>query len=164
MVRLRKILDQRIRRAGAMSDLEANKSIVLRLAEAFNDRHLDLLEDVLHPEFRGRAISAFPPADPGVGPGVGPGARRELYEGFFEALPDARSEVLDLVAEGDKVVVHDRFGGTHRGNFFGLPGTGDRIEWEAIHIYTIRDGRILEDAIMTDALAILQQLGAAPSA
>jgi predicted ester cyclase len=72
--------------------------------------------------------------------------------------------VLDIVAEGDKVVVRDRFGGTHRGDFFGHPGTGDHIEWMAIHIYTIRDGKILEDAIMTDAPAILQQLGAAPGA
>ncbi len=66
--------------------------------------------------------------------------------------------------EGDKVVVHDRFGGTHRGDLFGHPGTGDRIEWMAIHIYTIRDGKILEDAVMADALAIMQQLGLAPSA
>ena len=29
----------------------------------------------------------------------------------------------------------------------------------AIHIYTIRDGKVLEDAVMTDALAIMQQLG-----
>ena len=29
----------------------------------------------------------------------------------------------------------------------------------AIHIYTIRDGKVLEDAIMTDALAIMQHLG-----
>jgi predicted ester cyclase len=143
-----------------MSDLEANKSIVRRLLGAFLDRQLDLLEHLLHPEFRGRGISAFPPADPGVGSC----ARRTLYEGFLEALPDARGDALDIVAEGDKVVVHDRFGGTHRGEFFGHPGTGDRIEWMAIHIYTIRDGKILEDAIMTDALAILQQLGVAPSA
>ena len=34
----------------------------------------------------------------------------------------------------------------------------------AIHIYTIRDGKILEDAVMTDALAIMQQLGLVPSA
>ena len=39
--------------------LEANKAIVLRLIDVFNDRRLDLLEDVLHPEF-GRGISAFP--------------------------------------------------------------------------------------------------------
>jgi len=42
--------------------------------------------------------------------------------------------VLDVVAEGDKVVLVDRFRGTHRGEFFGHPGTGDRIEWMAIHI------------------------------
>ncbi len=143
----------------ATSDLETNKAIALRLVEVFNGRRLDLLEDVLHPEFRGRGISAFP-AD---GPEVGPGARRKLYEMFYQAIPDARAEVLDVVAEGDKVVIVDRFGGTHRGEFLGRPGTGNRIEWMAIHIYTIRDGKVLEDAVMTDALAMMQQLGLAPS-
>jgi predicted ester cyclase len=140
--------------------LETNKAIVLRLIEVFNGRRLDLLEDVLHPEFHERGISAFPP----VGPEVGPGARRKLYEMFYQAIPDARAEVLDVVAEGDKVVLVDRFGGTHRGEFLGRPGTGDRIEWMAIHIYTIRDGKVLEDAVMTDALAIMRQLGLVPSA
>jgi predicted ester cyclase len=143
-----------------MFDLEANKAIALRLVEVFNNRRLDLLEDVLHPEFRARGISAFPPE----GPEVGPDARQKLYEMFYEAIPDARAEVLDVVAEGDKVVIVDRFGGTHRGKFFGRPGTGNRIEWMAIHIYTICDGKVLEDAVMTDALGIMQQLGLAPSA
>ena len=143
-----------------MLDLKANKAIALRLVEVFNGRRLDLLEDVLHPEFRGRGLSTFPPESPEVGPG----ARRKLYEMFYQAIPDARAEVLDVVAEGDKVVLVDRFGGTHRGEFLGRPGTGDRIEWMAIHIYTIRDGKILEDATMTDALAIMEQLGLAPNA
>ena len=60
-----------------------------------------MLEDVLHPEFRERGLSAFPPVDPEVGPG----ARRKLYEMFYQALPDARAEVLDVVVEGDKVVL-----------------------------------------------------------
>jgi len=140
--------------------LEANKAIALRLVEVFNSRRLDLLEDVLHPEFRGRGISAFAPDEPEVGPG----ARRKLYEMFYQAIPDARAEVLDVVAEGDKVVLVDRFGGTHRGEFFGSPGTGNHIEWTAIHIYTIRDGKILEDAVMTDSLAIMQQIGLARKA
>ena len=89
-----------------MFDLEANKAIALRLAEVFNGRRLDLLEDVLHPEFRERGLSAFPPA----GPAVGPGGRRNLYEMFYRAIPDARAEVLQVVAEGDKVVLLDRFG------------------------------------------------------
>ena len=143
-----------------MFDLETNKAIALRLVEVFNGRRLDLLEDVLHPEFRGRGISAFPPE----GPEVGPGARRKLYEMFYQAIPDARAEVLDVVAEGDKVVLVDRFGGTHRGEFLGRPGTGNRVEWMAIHVYTIREGKILEDAYMRDELAIMRQLGLAPSA
>jgi predicted ester cyclase len=141
------------------SDLEENKAIALRLIEVFNGRRLELLEDVLHPEFRGRGISAVAPDKPEVGPG----ARRKLYEMFLQAIPDARGEVLDVVAEGDKVVLIDRFGGTHRGEFLGRPGTGDHIEWMAMHIYTIRDGKVLEDAYMRDELAIMQQLGLEPS-
>jgi len=143
-----------------MFDLETNKAIALRLVEVFNGRRLDLLEDVLHPEFRGRGMSAFATE----GPEIGPGARRKLYEMFLQAIPDARGEVLAVVAEGDKVVILDRFGGTHRGELFGHPGTGDHIEWMAIHIYTIRDGKVLEDAVMTDALAIARQLGLVPGA
>jgi SnoaL-like polyketide cyclase len=93
------------------SDPEENKAIALRLAEVFNGRRLHLLEDVLHPEFRERGLSAFPPA----GSEAGPGARRKLYEMFYQAIPDARAEVLDVVAEGDKVVILDRFFGTHQG-------------------------------------------------
>ena len=144
-----------------MCDLEANKASARRLVEdVFNGRRLALLEDVLHPEFRGRSIAAFPPESPEVGPG----ARRKLYEMFSQAIPDARAEVLDVVAEGDKVVLVDRFGGTHRGEVFGRPGTGDRIAWMAIHIDTMRDGKILEDAVTPDALAMMQQRGLAPSA
>ena len=129
-----------------------------RIVHLFIHLFIVIRED--HPEFRERGISAFPPVDPEVGPG----ARRKLYEMFYQAIPDARAEVLDVVAEGDKVVLVDRFGGTHRGELFGRHGTGDRIEWMAIHIYTIRDGKVLEDAAMTDALAIMQQLGFVPSA
>jgi predicted ester cyclase len=144
---------------GAAVDLETNKAVALRLIEVFNSRRLNLLEDVLHPGFRGRGISAFAPGEHEVGPG----ARRKLYEMFLQAIPDARGEVLDVVAEGDKVVLVDRFGGSHRGEFLGRPGSGDRIEWMAIHIYTIRDGKVLEDAYMRDELAIINQLGLAPS-
>src|SRR5439155_22337538 len=98
-----------------MFDLETNKAIALRLIEAFNGRRLDPLEEVLHPEFRGRGISAFAPD----GPEGGPGARRKLYEMFLQAIPDARGEVLDVVAEGDKVVLVDRFSSTHHGKFLG---------------------------------------------
>jgi steroid delta-isomerase-like uncharacterized protein len=143
-----------------MSDSKANKVIAQRVFEIFNDRRLDLLEEVFHPEFRERGTSTFPRGGPDVGdPDVGPSAQRRFYENFFQALPDVRAEVVDVVGEGDRVVIRDRIGGTHRGTFLGRPGTGARIEWMTIHIFTIRDGKIFEDAVMTDALAIMRQLG-----
>jgi hypothetical protein len=71
-----------------MFDLEANKAVALRLVEVFNGRRLDLLEDVLHPEFRGRGISAFATD----GPEVGPGDRRPI-EGY--SLGAARCHEAD---------------------------------------------------------------------
>jgi hypothetical protein len=121
-----------------MFDLEANKSIALRLVKVFNGRRLDLLEHVLHPEFRGRGILSLPAGRP----------RRSA-----KALRDVLSSDPRRAGRGARrcrgrrqVVLVDRFGGTHRGEFLGRPGTGDRIEWMAIHIYTIRDGKVLEDA------------------
>jgi len=168
-----------------MFDLEANKSIALRLVKVFNGRRLDLLEHVLHPEVRGR--SAFPPVDPGVSPCLtSKRTRASRYDwsrfstaadstclnmcfipssagAEFSAFPPVRrsAKALRDVLSSDprragrgarrcrgrrQVVLVDRFGGTHRGEFLGRPGTGDRIEWMAIHIYTIRDGKVLEDA------------------
>ena len=45
-----------------MFDLETNKAIALRLVEVFDGRRLDLLKDVLHPEFRGRGFMSLPSA------------------------------------------------------------------------------------------------------
>jgi hypothetical protein len=59
-----------------MSDLEANNAVVLRLIEVFNGRRLDLLEEVLHPEFRGRGISALPTEGPEIGPVLGESSTR----------------------------------------------------------------------------------------
>jgi hypothetical protein len=56
-----KLIGRRVCGVIAMFDLEANKAIALRLVEVFNNRRLDLLEDVLHPEFRARGISAGRP-------------------------------------------------------------------------------------------------------
>jgi hypothetical protein len=65
----------------AKFDVETNKAIALRLAQIFNDRRFDLLEDVLHPQFRERGLSGFPP----TGTEVGPGGRRKLYSALLDA-------------------------------------------------------------------------------
>src|SRR5258708_19886455 len=48
----------------AMSDLETNKAIALRLVEVFNGRQLDRLQDVLHPKSPPPGISPIVPPRP----------------------------------------------------------------------------------------------------
>src|SRR5262245_66299245 len=66
-------------------------------------------------------------------PGIAPGAEgvRQQFDGFRAAMPGFRAEILDMVAEGDKVVTYKVFRG------------GD-AEVRVIDIVRIRDGRIAE--------------------
>ena len=49
--------------------------------------------------------------------------------------------------------------GTNTGNFFILPPTGNKISYEAVHIYRIgEDGKIMEHKAILDDLIFLAQL------
>jgi predicted ester cyclase len=50
--------------------------------------------------------------------------------------------------------------GTHNGNFFILPPTGNEISYEAVYLYKVDDyGRIAEHKAIRDDLTFLAQLG-----
>jgi predicted ester cyclase len=50
--------------------------------------------------------------------------------------------------------------GTHTGNFFILLPTGNKISYEAVHLYRVgEDGKIVEHKAMRDDLTFLAQLG-----
>lgn len=49
---------------------------------------------------------------------------RAFHEALWEAFPDARLTVEDLVVEGDRAALRYRLQGTHRGPYLGVPPTG----------------------------------------
>ncbi|PST83354.1 hypothetical protein C7T94_12310 [Pedobacter yulinensis] len=69
--------------------------------------------------------------------------RAEIFLAFYEqirwALPDARYEVDDLVAEHDRVVVRWRLLGTHEGPYLGIAATGEQIILSGIAIYRLEN-------------------------
>jgi len=68
-----------------------------------------------------------------------------------------------MIAEGDKVWVYFRFAGTHTGEFeFGpmrFVPTSKKIAWEAVNMWRIVNGKVVERKSIRDILAFLQQLG-----
>jgi predicted ester cyclase len=65
-----------------------------------------------------------------------------------------------MIAEGDTVSVRFVVDATHKGNLLGIPATNRRVEWTAIDIYRIVDGKIVEEWAADDVLAILHGVGA----
>ena len=68
---------------------------------------------------------------------------RQFYAAIWEAFPDAKPTLEDVVGEGDKVAYRVSVTGTHRGAFAGLPSTGKRIAISEIGILHFSNGKIV---------------------
>ena len=84
----------------------------------------------------------------------------QLLRGFIGALPDLKASEQDVVAADDKVAVRFIVEATHKGNLFGIAATGRRVRWDAVDVYRLADGMIVEEWAADDVAAILQQIGA----
>lgn len=82
---------------------------------------------------------------------------------LHQAFPDIRVDVVDSIEDGDKVLVRERFTGTHQGEFMGAPASGKSAMIESLDIMTIRDGKIVRHAGVFDAMGLMMQLGMIPT-
>lgn len=79
------------------------------------------------------------------------------------AFPDLKVSVVDMIAENDKVVARLLFEGTQKGFFMGIPPTGKKVGWEAMRIWRLANGKIVETWAIRDRLDVREQLGVIPS-
>lgn len=83
--------------------------------------------------------------------------------GLFAAFPDLEIELVDSVAEGDRVAVRATLSGTHWGTFHGVPPTGKHVVHSGASVFRVVDGRIAEEWWHYDLFSILHQLYALPA-
>ena len=134
--------------------LEENKAIVLRFVDKVQCQHdLAAVDELFSADF----VNHNGPPDL-----RGPQSVREFFTMMFAAFPDMHFTVRQQIAEGDKVLTHKTFHGTHGGPFMGIPATGTEVSVDVMDIVTVTDGRICEHWTVSDMLGMLQQLGAVP--
>jgi predicted ester cyclase len=133
--------------------LERNKRLSRRILEqAFNEGNLAAIDT----GFTGDAVIH----DPGIDY-HGPAQLRQGLAGLLTAFPDFHFEVLDQLAEGDRVVIRYRGQGTHRGGeFLGIPASGRRIDYTGLVLVRLAGEQIAEFWAQPDQLGLLKQLGA----
>ena len=134
---------------------EQNTRTVRRFVEEYQTRaDEDAFAEIMAPDV----------VDHSRPPGIAEGAEgvRQQFDGFRAAFPDFAATILRQVAQGDLVVTHKVFRGTHRGELMGIAPTGRDVTIEVIDIVRLEDGRIVEHWNVVDRLGLLQQLGALP--
>ena len=80
----------------------------------------------------------------------------------IEAFDGFHLQVEDMIVEGDKGAARVTMRGTHVGEFMGVSATGKKIEVTVMDIFRFADGKVVEHWGVTDAMAMMQQLGAIP--
>ena len=135
---------------------EENKTIVRRFWGVWEEGNIDLVDELLAPDYTNHSPGT--PDQP-----TGPEGVKGVVAMFRSAIPDLRVVVEDMIAEGDKVAVRYTLEGTHEGELFGVPPTGQRLSIKSISVERVSDGKIREHWRITDTLDMMQQLGVIPA-
>jgi predicted ester cyclase len=124
-----------------VSAADDNKALVRRLVdEVVNKRDPAVIDELTESEF----------ADT-VRRWIGP---------FRDAFPDFRMNIVELIADGDRVAAHFHCSGTHLGEWRGVAPTGRRFEdVDEIYLFRVRDGKIEAALGLEDNVKRTRQLG-----
>lgn len=138
-----------------MSTTERNKAIVRDLIDGlFTKGDLGAVDTYFAEDFINH--------DPPFGVSADREGMRTAAELMRQGFPDWRSEVHELVAEGDIVVERFTASGTHRGQLMGIEPSGKTVSLPGINIFRLRDGLVVERWGRLDELGFLRQLGVVP--
>jgi steroid delta-isomerase-like uncharacterized protein len=134
--------------------VEASKDVVRRSIEALNAGELSGYMDLVSHDYVHHDATA-PDATDGA-------ALEQFLQGMMTAFPDASVTIEDLIAERDLVVKRYTVRGTHRGDFSGIPPTGNPVTFTGATVYRVQDGKFKEGWWNYDLFSILAQIGALP--
>lgn len=135
---------------------EDNVKIALEFPQAWNDRDFDRAAQLMAAD--GEILI--------VGTGerfTGPAGAVKFSNMWADGFPDGRVEVLETIAQGDRVAVVYQGRGTHTGtlrNSSGeIPATGREVTLDLCDVLVIKDGKVKSIRTYFDSGSLLAQLG-----
>jgi steroid delta-isomerase-like uncharacterized protein len=128
---------------------ETNKALLRRYIERYNARDWEGLRALLIDDYVHHSNADELTADQFV----------RGAEWIMAGIPDFTIELLDLVAEGDRVAARYVGTGTHAASMLGETPTSKRIALNGITVFRFVDGRIAEDWEAIDYDDLSKQIG-----
>lgn len=84
---------------------------------------------------------------------------KAYYQNFITGFSNIEFTIIDVFGQGDKIVKHWNFKGTHTGVFFGIPATNQSVDVEGVTLTKMKDGKIAQEQDFMDNAVFMQQLG-----
>jgi predicted ester cyclase len=113
---------------------------------------LELIDSLVHPDYHNQTVEQGQTADrEGV---------RATIMALHQAFSGLTVQILNCVGDGDVVATHKIFRGRHTGAWFGVPASGNEIEFRVMDFVRYQDGRMIEHWAVADSLSLLRQTGA----
>jgi steroid delta-isomerase-like uncharacterized protein len=90
---------------------------------------------------------------------VGIDSARAYYANYLTGFSNIQFTIVDVFGEGNKLVKHWNFKGTHTGMFFSIPATGKNVNIDGVTLVRMENGKIAEERDFVDNYDLLGQLG-----
>lgn len=136
--------------------MSAENEAIIRywVEEVWNQKRAEVIDELVSPECIAR----------GMGPNgtdlVGPEGFKGAHALFVGAFPDLQITIGPMVVSGDMVASQLTCTATHKGDHLGMPATGKQVQFPAMTIARLKDGKIVEGWNCIDLLTAFQQIGA----
>ncbi|MGB8215359.1 MAG: ester cyclase family protein [Anaerolineales bacterium] len=128
-----------------------NKNIFQQLVdELWNKGNLDFADGVFHPQAVYVSNPDFAAGSQGLKSSVGM---------LRKAMPDLKTKIKTLLADGDLVLGWFSQAGTQTGALMGIPPTGKKVDWGHLIIARFAAGQIVQTWSNEGVLELMQQLG-----
>jgi steroid delta-isomerase-like uncharacterized protein len=128
---------------------DAAKEVVRRRFRELDAGNTAILDELFSPDYR----LNFPGRAP-----MDLERTKRFYEELYSAFPDLRHEIVDQIAEGDRIVTRWTATGTHRGDLMGVAPSGQSVSFTGINIYRLEGDKLVESHVSWDMLGLLKQL------
>ena len=126
---------------------EENMEIGRKMMEAVNKQDLDMLNELVVPEYVNQQLKVKDLED-----------LKQVLRRGYAGFPDIHRTIEDIIADEDSVWIKVRITGTHTGEYRGIAPTGKKFVMEAVPHYRIVDGKIVEGWSVWNPLDYFKQL------
>ena len=89
---------------------------------------------------------------------VGIEACKKYYMNFLTGFSNIEFTIPEVIGQGDRLVKHWNFKGTHTGDFFGIPASGNKLNLSGTTLVTIKDGKIAKEHDFFDMMEMVCHL------